>query len=128
MTAADYAQALFEAVQETKPDDHDKVLDNFVKILADHGHLGLLEKIEEEYRRLERQAKGIREVELTAARTGIADKELLKDLNRIVGEKIEVKKKVDEGLIGGVVIRVGDTLIDASVKNSLESLKKKMSQ
>jgi F0F1-type ATP synthase delta subunit len=43
-----YAQALYEALQETK--DHDKVVDNFVKILAQNGDLSKHPEIERYYR------------------------------------------------------------------------------
>ncbi len=124
MKAQEYAQALFEAVFEVRPQDQDKVLDNFVKILAANGDLKMLDEIEAEYHRLEMKSKGIKEVQITTAREMKSDKAILQELNQIVGEKAEVKRNVDAGLVGGVVVRVDDTLIDASVKQRLDSLKK----
>lgn len=127
MKAANYAEALYLALAETTPKDHDKVLDNFVRILAQSGDLGILNAIEQEYLRVERAAKGIKEVQVTTAMDHNA-KALLKDLNKIVGDKLEVRHNVDQGVVGGVVIRVDDTLIDASVKNSLDKLKQVISK
>ena len=45
----------------------------------------------------------------------------------MVKGKVELKKKIDENILGGVVIKMDDTLIDASVKRSLEDLKKDLS-
>lgn len=122
MKAQQYAQALYDAIHEVRPEDQDKVLDNLVKIMAQNGDLGLYDQIEDEYRKLDSKAHGIKEVHVTSANP-VSTKELLKDLNKIVGDKTEVKEKIDKNIIGGVVVRVDDTLIDASVKNSLNHLK-----
>ncbi len=122
MKAQEYAQALYEAIHEVRPEDHDKVLENFVKILGQSGDIGMYDQIEEEYKKLEGAAKGIKQVTITSAHP-VNSKQLVKELNDIVGDKVEVKEKIDQSLIGGVVVRVDDTLIDASVKNSLNNLK-----
>ena len=121
-TTQQYAQALYESVQETNPKDYDKVLDNFVKILAQNGDLGKHPEIEAEYRRLEMKAKGLSVAEITVAQEMEINSGIISQLNRIVGGKMEVKKKIDQGIIGGIVVRVNDTLIDASLKTRLENL------
>ena len=123
----EYAQALYEAISETKPEDHDKVLDNFVKIIAQNGDLGKYPEIESEYQKLESKAQGIKQVEVTTA-TEVDAKSLIAELNTIVGKKIEITRKIDPEIIGGIVVRVDDTLIDASVKNNLNNLKKAIAQ
>jgi F-type H+-transporting ATPase subunit delta len=122
MKAKQYAEALHLSIHEVRPEDQDKVLDNLVKIMAQNGDLGLYDQIEAEYSRLNSTENGIKQVEITSANP-VQSQELLRDLNKIVGEKTEVKQKIDQSLIGGVVVRVDDTLIDASVKNSLAHLK-----
>ena len=124
MKTAEYARALFEAISEVRPEDQDRVLDNFVKILAQNGDLGKYDEIEAEYRKLQLAAEGIKPVEVITARADIDSAALIEELNRIVGQKVEIQHKVKEDLIGGVVIKVDDTLIDASVKNSLDNLRK----
>ncbi|GAC1412687.1 MAG: hypothetical protein NVSMB66_2410 [Candidatus Doudnabacteria bacterium] len=122
MKAQQYAQALYNAIHEVRPEDHDKVLDNLVKIMAQNGDLGLYSSLVEEYQKLDSKHQGIKEVQITSAHP-INTKELLKELNQIVGQKTQVKESIDKDLIGGVVVRVDDTLIDASVKNSLIHLR-----
>ena len=121
-TSAQYAQALYDSVQETNSKDHDKVLDNFVKVLAQNGDLGKHAQIEAEYHRLEMKAKGISTAEVTVAREMEINSSLVSSLNQIIGNKVEVKKKIDENIIGGVVVRVDDTLIDGSVRTQLNNL------
>lgn len=122
-----YAKALFEAIAETNPKDHDKVLDNFVEILRQNGDVAKYPQIEYEFQKLLRASKGIRDVEITIAREMDA-KELVRNLNNVIGSKADVKTKIDAGIIGGVVVKIGETLIDASVKNSLNNLKRDISK
>jgi|SRR5579872_1304806 len=122
-----YAQALFQAVSETVVKEHDKVLENFVRILNQNGDIGLYQQIEQEYQNLERQSKGIREVSISTA-SNVDPKKIIDHLNKVIGGKAEIKHKIDESLIGGVVVRVDDTLIDASLKTSLQKLRKNIAQ
>lgn len=127
MKAEQYAKALFDALQESKPEDHDKILDNFVRILSQNGDLKLYDLIEEAYKKLETADKGIKEVEITTAQPQ-KSKEILEHLNKIVGNRVEIKERIDQEIIGGVVVRVDDTLIDGSIKNSLKQLRKAISK
>ncbi len=116
-----YAQALYEALSETTPRGHDTVIDNFVRTLKDNGDLGSYEAIIEEYEVYDKQQRGVIDVEVTTA-TAKINKGVIDDLNKIVGKNAEIIHKQDESIIGGVVIRIDDTLIDGSIKNSLENL------
>jgi F-type H+-transporting ATPase subunit delta len=122
ITSKQYAEALFDAVSETAPHDHDKVLDNFVKILSQNGDLGKYEEIDTEFRKLKLESQGIKEAEVTVAREAEVNNTIIAELNKVVSGKLELKKKIDESIIGGVIVRVDDTLIDASVKNQLNNL------
>ena len=128
-SSTQYAQALYDAVTETNPKDHDKVLDSFVKVLAQTGDLGKYEEIEAEYLKLEMKAKGMSAAEITVAQKDIeVNSSLIKELNEMIGTKMEMKKKVDDGIVGGVILRVDDTIIDASVKTQLDNLNKELKQ
>jgi F-type H+-transporting ATPase subunit delta len=125
LTAHQYAKTLHESLQDTNAKDHDKVLDNFAEALALNNDLSMFPEISEEYERLDKASKGITLAEVTSAKPldKATEKEVLDRLNKIARGKVELKKKIDENVLGGVVIRMEDTLIDASVKKSLEDLK-----
>lgn len=127
MKPQEYAQALYEAVSETRPEDQDKVLDNFVKVLSENGDIRMYQEIEDEYRKIEMKAQGIKQVQLTTAHAFDAEK-LIPELNKIIGDKYKLEHNVDSEIIGGVVLRVDDTLIDASVKNNLIKLRKEIKE
>lgn len=128
-SAKQYAKALMDSLEGVKPGDEEKVLDNFVKILAENNDTRQFEGIAEEFHKLELSKKGIQQVEIRSAHalSKENEKEVLKELNKLVKGDLEVKKRVDEDLIGGVVIRMEDQIIDASVKHQLEQLKENLS-
>lgn len=119
-----YAQALFDSISETSPKDHDLILNRFVKILAENGDLAKYDQIELEYAKIDRKSKGIEEVDITFALEH--NKKILDELNTVIKGKAEFKTKIDEGIVGGVVVRVEDTLIDASVKTQLNNLNQEL--
>jgi F0F1-type ATP synthase delta subunit len=44
------------------------------------------------------------------------------------GRKIELSSEVDDSIIGGIVLRVGNVILDASIRNRLEQLRKQVAQ
>lgn len=124
LTAKQYAQALHEAISESTPADQEKILDNFAQILHDNADLSKINQIEKDFLSLQ----GIKQVQVSSARafSEAEEKRIISELNEYVGVKVELKKKVDEGLLGGLVIKVDDELIDGSIAGSLKDLKNKL--
>lgn len=124
-SAKQYAIALMDSLSDSSPKDQEKVLDNFVKVLAENNDLRLYDQIEQEFHKLDLAKQGIKPVQVTSAHplNKENEKAILDELNKLVKGKVELNKQVDERLIGGVVIRMEDQVIDASVKNQLEQLK-----
>lgn len=127
-SARQYAEALFDSLNDTDPKDQEIVLDNFVRILADNGNLREFPEIASEFEKLSLQAKGIKPVTVTSAHpiSPGNEKVILESLNKIIKSKVKLNKEIDENLIGGAVIEIDDTIIDGSVKNSLEQLKTRL--
>jgi len=97
---------------------------NFVHVLAGAGRLPLLPQISMLYEQQRIEAEGVVEVELISAypleetdRQRIADA-----MTKRLGKKITITANIDKNLIGGVVIRAGDSVIDASVSGRLRQL------
>ena len=122
LSSAQYAQALHEAIHQTNPKDIEVVMDNFVKVLKQSGDLERFPEIEDVYRKLDQESKGIHQAHVTVAHDIEMNKGIMDDLNKIAGEKLEVTTKVDNEIIGGVIVKVDDMLIDASVKGQLHKL------
>jgi len=99
-----------------------------LKVLARRGRLDLVRAVEDEVRKLYDQRRGRVRVELRTA-TPLEDglsRSLADSLRKIVGGEPEVEPSVDPALIGGVVLRVGDTVYDASVAWQLQKVRQSM--
>ena len=98
-------------------------------LLVARGRLSMVGEIAEEYQRLLNSYRGIEEAEIITA-VPIDEEDRLKieeRLGAIVGKKVVIKPEVDSSLIGGIVARIGDKLIDGSTRSRLEALKREMS-
>lgn len=126
ITAQQYAESLLSALESVKPSDHDRVIENFLKILSQNGDMALYEKVIKEFEILDKKKKGISEAEVVFSKEAENNSKILDELNRIVGKKVEIKKKIDENVIGGIVVKVDDTLIDASLKTQLKTLNQQL--
>jgi F-type H+-transporting ATPase subunit delta len=129
-SAKQYAEALFDSLEGTDPKEIDLVLNNFVEVLSANNDIKLFGEIETEFHRLELAKKGTKLAEVTSAHALSKENErnIIQELNKIVKGDVELKKKIDERILGGVVIRLDDQLIDASVKGDLDKLKEELSE
>lgn len=95
-----------------------------VKTLAGAGRLLLVPQISMLYEQLRVEAEGVVEVELISAfPLEDADRQHIAEaMTRRLGKKISITANIDKNLIGGVVIRAGDSVIDASVSGRLRQL------
>jgi F-type H+-transporting ATPase subunit delta len=122
-----YAGALFSGLREVSEKDHDTVIENLVRILKQNNDLDKFDAIVEAYERIEQKNSGIAEAVVTTATPHSADKKMMDALNNIAGSKVKVTEEVDESIIGGVIVRIDDTLLDASIKTKLDNLKDSLS-
>ena len=97
---------------------------NLIKVLVEYGRLSILPAISTAFETLKSQDEGTLEANIIAAsKPSPAEvKDLVKRLEAKFGKKVEATVSVDEEIIGGVKIIVGDTVIDASVKGQLQNL------
>ena len=98
---------------------------NLLALMIRRGRFELLPAVIGEFRRLYREREGIVEATVTsAAELGPDELEALQErLVAITGERIELQPEIDPELLGGVQVRVGDRLIDGSVRGRLERLR-----
>jgi F-type H+-transporting ATPase subunit delta len=96
----------------------------FLQVLADRRRVNLLPYVESSYRELLNARKNIAVASLTSADelSDAAVEEIRARLARRLGKQVELTVKVDPTLVGGVVLRVGDEVIDGSLKGRLAAL------
>jgi F-type H+-transporting ATPase subunit delta len=108
--------------------DSEELLRNFLLVLVDKGRTGQLEEIAREFERLVAEHEGVINAELTTA-IELSDQEaadLLRRIEESTGRKVEATRKVDPGLIGGIVLQIGSHRLDASVRGRLERLRREL--
>jgi len=120
LTTADET-SLIAQIMGDELDDHGN---NFVQVLAEFGRLSLLPTISEQFELLKAHHEKTMEVEVISAfEVTEQEKEALSvALHRMLQREIHIETEVDKSLIGGVVIRAEDTVIDGSVKGRLAKL------
>ena len=105
-------------------DDLDDAGRRFVLVLADNKRLELLPEIAEQYEASKAEAEQVLDVEIAAA-VGLSETQMndyAEALERRFSQQVNLGVAVDPSLVGGAVIRAGDTVIDGSVRGRLTRL------
>ena len=94
---------------------------NFFKIVANHGKLFLLERIYKEFKKSLDEKEGITEVTVTTTLPleKKFEENIIKNLSSKLNKKIRLNKKLDQSLIGGIIIKIDSIMIDNSIKTKL---------
>ena len=101
---------------------------NFLRLLAEKGRIGEVEEIARELDRLVAAAQGQLTVELTTAQE-LSDeeaREIVEQIAKASGRKVEATRNVDPDLIGGIVLQAGSFRLDASVRGRLNRLRQEL--
>jgi len=101
---------------------------NLVYLLVTRGRLSMAGDIAGEYQRLLDSYRGIEQAEvITAIPLDDEDRQRLEEhLGAVVGKKVVLKLKVDSSLIGGIIARIGDKLLDGSTHSKLMALRNEL--
>lgn len=97
----------------------------FLKVLCQHERLDCLREVNREARRIHNELRNRVAVEVTTA-GALSDQErheIVHNLQVKMSCEVDLTHSIDEDIIGGVVVRVGDTVVDGSVRNKLEQMK-----
>jgi F-type H+-transporting ATPase subunit delta len=122
---------------EEKKDGLDKVLEgaddivsNFLKLLVEKHRMPALFRIRQRFDRLWQEENKILPVQVTSAIE--LDANTVKSIGDRIGErtgrKVELRSAVDPDILGGIVLQVGNNVLDASIRNRLENLRKNVAR
>jgi F-type H+-transporting ATPase subunit delta len=111
-------------------DGAEEIFLNFLKLLIDNHRMPVIFRIRDEYERLWDEENKTLPVEITSA---IAlDEKTTESLGRQIGEragrKVTLAAHVDPDILGGIIVRVGNSILDASIRNRLEQLRRHVAQ
>jgi len=102
-----------------------KELRNLIAVLIDNGRIGSVSEVAQTYRRMLQEQSGIRQAEIVTARQldETQRAELVAEVGKLAGSRIEASFRLDPSVLGGTVVRIGSTVYDGSVRGRLERLK-----
>ena len=106
----------------------DELVRNFLRLAAEKGRIGEIEEIAREFDRLVAAHERRLTVELTTAYelSDAQAKEILGKIEQASGRKVEATRKVDPGIIGGIVLQAGSFLVDGSVRGRVNRLRQEL--
>lgn len=126
-----YAQSLYEITRKKKSSQVKADIKKFVEVLVKNNDLKLGEKIADEFVKIKNRREGIVEAEIITVRK--PDNPTVKLLNSYIAKlsgakKVVLEKSLDKDLLGGVVIKYGDKILDGSMKTRLSELRNRMTR
>ncbi len=129
VTPKQYAQSLYEITRKKKGSQVRADIKKFVEVLVKNNDLKSGKKIVNEFIKIRNKEEGIVEAEVMSARK--LDSSVVKMLNGYIAKlsgakKVILKKDLNKDLLGGVVIKYGDKILDGSMKTKLSNLKEGM--
>ena len=101
---------------------------NFLLVVVDHQRAHFLPEIVAAFQQVIRERQGITEAQVSSAVELNAPQkaELESTLGRLTGKRVEAKFSLEPELLGGAVVRVGDTVYDGSLRSRLNELRARL--
>ena len=129
ITSTQYAKSLYEATAEKSHEEVDVLVSNFVKVLAKNGQMRLKNEILRKFEAVSNMKNGIVVAEVSSREK--LSEGMIENLTKFIKEKYQVEKVViknttDEKIGGGVIVKVGDEIMDASVKGQLKKMRESL--
>lgn len=103
-------------------------VNSFLRLLLEKNRIGAIKDIRDYYERLTDELSNVTRAEVVTAKPLEQDAlgRLQSALAGLTGKSVKLKVAEDAGLIGGVVVKLGDTVLDGSVKAQLQGLKESL--
>ena len=115
---------------DTLLDGADELFINFLALLIENHRMPVIFRIRDEYERLWDEENRTLPVEITSAIAldDATTESLGKTIGERAGRKVTLAARVDPDILGGIIIRVGNSILDASIRNRLEQLRRHVAQ
>lgn len=119
-----YAVILHQVLAGLPEKDVPRAMQSFVKLVARHKDLSKADRIIKAFQQYADQQSGMTEVTVvTAIELDQYQQTLVvHDLKKIFGEALRVKQEIEPGMIGGAKLKYGDTIVDGSIRQRLQTL------
>ena len=129
ITTKQYAEGLYQSVKGKSEKETNNIIDNFVNVLIANNDISKSNRIIEQFEIIWNKEEGIVEAEIVSSgklSSGVV--ELLNDyIAKLSGAKeVVMQERVDKSVLGGVVIKYGDRILDGSLRMRLGELKNEL--
>jgi len=118
-------EGLHKAIDGAEP-----IFLNFLELLLEKHRMPVIHRVRRDYDELWREENKLLSVQVTSAVE--LDKDIVKDLGDRIAEqtdrKIDLTTTVEPDILGGIVLRVGNSILDASIRNRLEQLRRQVAR
>jgi F-type H+-transporting ATPase subunit delta len=108
----------------------DEAFTNFLSLLIENHRMPVIFRIRQHYEKLYEEENRTLAVEITSAIE--LDSATTENLGRTIGEragrKVKLAAHVDPDIVGGIIVRVGNSILDASIRTRLEQLRRQVAQ
>lgn len=125
LSSAEKKEGIRRAITGAEPE-----LINFLELLVDKHRMPEIFRIRREFDELWKHENRRLDVTVTSAvelDPSVVEK-IGQEVERQTGEKVDLSSKVDDQILGGIVLQVGNMVLDASIRSRLEKLKKSVAQ
>ncbi len=101
---------------------------NTLQLLLGRGRMSILPELNEAYGALAAEAAALVKVDVTSAMEldPEASKRIVARVEKVTGRRVELTQRVDPDIIGGLVLRVGDVIVDSSLKARIRQLRRRL--
>jgi ATP synthase F1 delta subunit len=108
----------------------DETLSNFLELLLENHRMPVVFRVRREFDRLWEEANDLLPVQITSAVAldESVSRRIGDEIGRQTGKQVQLTSTVDPDVIGGIVLRVGNSILDASIRNRLETLRKQVAK
>jgi F-type H+-transporting ATPase subunit delta len=121
LSSQEKKKGLERAISGAEPE-----LTNFLELLVEKGRMPEVFRIRREFDELWKQEN--KRIDVTVISAVELDEAVVKkigtEVERQTGEQVELSTKVDDSILGGIVLQVGNMVLDASIRSRLEKLRK----
>lgn len=129
ITPKQYADALFQSVSGQNETRIKNAVNNFANLVIENNDVSKINKIIKQFEIIWNKENGIVEAEISGARK--LDDKIIRLLSDYISElsgvkEVVAREQIDKNILGGVIIRYGDKVLDGSIKTRLEELKNNM--
>ncbi len=121
LSSADKTEGLARAISGAEPE-----LTNFLELLVEKHRMPEIFRIRRELDELWKKENRRLDVTVTSAveLDEAVVKKIGEEVERQTGEEVDLASRVDDGILGGIVLQVGNMVLDASIRSRLEKLRK----